>query len=313
MALNTTGSGGLSAEMKTYYDRRLLVRTVPNLLYTKFGQKRTIPKHGGKTVEFRRFAALAPATTPLVEGALYTAIKDLTVTSITATVSSYGEAIGFSDLVRTTTIDNILEETVDLLAENAAETLDEVVRDVVIAGTSVIYASTATARNQITAVMTLTPAEVRRAVLQLKINRAKMIDGFYHAIIHPRQEHDLISSSEWREAQNYAQSGRIFDGSIGTLYGVKFWVTDKAKVYADAGSGSTVDVYAALFIGRDAFGVVDVAGHNLRTIYQPLGSAGTADPTEEQQTMAWKNTFVAKILNDAFMVRLETATSTGSN
>jgi N4-gp56 family major capsid protein len=313
VALNTTASGGLTAEMKTYYDRKLLVRTVPNLLYAQFGQKRGIPKRGGKIVEFRRFSGLAVATTPLTEGALYTNIKDITVTAITATVAQYGDAVGFSDLVSTTTIDDVLDETVDILSEQASETIDEVIREVLVLTTSVIYASTATARNQVTAAMVLDPATVRRAVLQLKLNRAKKIDGFYHAIIHPRQAHDLMSSTEWREAQNYGQTGRIFDGSLGTLYGVKFWETDKSKVYADAGSPGTVDVYAAIFFGKDAYGVIDLAGHNLKTIFQPLGSAGTADPLEQQQTFGWKVGFVAKILNDAFMVRVETATSTGAN
>jgi N4-gp56 family major capsid protein len=309
--LNTTGSSGLSVEMKTFYDRLLLTRTVPVLLFAKFGQKRNIPKNGGKTIEFRRFGALAVATTALTEGALFTNLKAVTVTSIEATIAQYGDAVGFSDLVSTTTIDPVLTETTELLGEQSAETIDQIIRDVVVAGTTVQYASTAAARTDLTAAMVLNPAEVREAVLTLKLNRAKKIDGFYQAIIHPRQEHDLISSSEWREAQNYAQSGRIFDGSIGTLYGVKFWVTDVAPVYTDGGA-SNADVYGAMFFGAEAFGVVSLSGHNLRTIYKSLGSAGTADPLDQQQTMGWKAAFVAKILNDLFMVRLETGASTGS-
>jgi N4-gp56 family major capsid protein len=157
--------------------------------------------------------------------------------------------------------------------------------------------------------MVLNPAEVREAVLTLKLNRAKKIDGFYQAIIHPRQEHDLISSSEWREAQNYHETGRVFDGSLGTLYGVKFWVSDVAASYVDGGA-SNADVFAAMFFGAEAFGVVSLSGHNLRSIYKSLGSAGTADPLDQQQTMGWKVAFVAKILNDLFMLRLETGAST---
>jgi hypothetical protein len=43
MALQTTASVGLSDEMKTFYDRQLLTRTVPLLVHAKFGQKKTIP------------------------------------------------------------------------------------------------------------------------------------------------------------------------------------------------------------------------------------------------------------------------------
>lgn len=298
--------------MKTFYDKALLVRTVPNLIHTNFAQQRSIPMHGGKIIEFRRFSGLATATTPLSEGTP-PSLKDLTVTAITATVAQYGDAVGFSDLVSTTTIDPILSETVEILAEQAAQTIDEVVREVLVLGTSVRYANGKTARNQILAGDVLTPAEVRLAVLDLKLGRARKIGGFYQAMIHPRAAHDLMASSEWREAQNYGQTGRIFDGSLGTLYGVKFWESDVAKVYANAGSGGTVDVFPSLFFGADAWGMVKLAGHNLQTYFKPKGSAGTADPIDQQQSLGWKVSFVAKILTDAFMLRLEHSTSTAAN
>lgn len=312
MALQTTASGGLSPEMKTFYDRTLLVRTVPNLIYTNFAQQRNIPMHGGKTIEFRRFASLATAVTPLTEGTP-PSLKDLTVTAITATVAQYGDAVGFSDLVSTTTIDPLLTETTEILADQAAETIDEICREILVAGTSVRYANTKTARNQIAAGDILTPAEVRLAVLDLKLARARKINGFYQALIHPRAAHDLMNSTEWREMQNYHATGRPMDGSLGTLYGVKFWESDVARVYVNAGATAVVDVFASLFFGADAWGMIRLSGHNLQTYFKPKGSAGTADPIDQQQSLGWKVTFTAKILTDAFMLRLEHAASTANN
>lgn len=316
MALQTTASGGLSPEMKTFYDRTLLVRTVPNLIYTNFAQQRNIPMHGGKTIEFRRFASLATAVTPLTEGTP-PSLKDLTVTAITATVAQYGDAVGFSDLVSTTTIDPLLTETTEILADQAAQTIDEICREILVAGTSVRYAGTATSRTTIDAAEILTPAEVRLAVLDLKLARARKINGFYQALIHPRAAHDLMNSAEWREIQNFHQSGRPMDGSLGTLYGVKFWESDVARVYTNASNGAgaagTVDVFATLFFGADAWGMIRLAGHNLQTYFKPKGSAGTADPIDQQQSLGWKVTFTAKILTDAFMLRLEHAASTANN
>lgn len=317
MALQTTVSAGLSDEMKTFYDRVLLERTVPKLLHAKFGQRKRIPMHGGRIIEFRKFSALSVATTALTEGQLFTNLKDLTVTATTATVAQYGDAVGFSDLVATTTIDPILTETTEILGEQAGETIDELVRDTIIAGTTVAYVGVRTGRTDIEAADTVTAADVAKMALQLEINRARKIDGFWQAVTHPRVIYDLMRTSEWRDAQNYHQTGRIFDGSVGTLYGVKFWVTDKAKVYEDSsnGAGSTgnIDVYTVLVFGQNAFGIVDLAGHNLQTVYQPLGSAGTADPLKVQQTMGWKVTFGVKRLQEAFMLRYECSTSTGSN
>ena len=313
MALNTTGSVGLSDEMKTTYDRVLLARALPVLLHSRFAQKKRIPKRGGKTIEFRKFASLPVQTDALVEGQLYTDLKDLSVTAIEATVTQHGDAVGLSDIVETTTIDPVLSETTELLGEQAGESIDEMVRDILITGTTVQYAANAAGRSAIAAANTLTVDEIREAVLTLKLNRARKIDGFYQAIVHPRTAHDIQGTDEWVTANNEHRTGRVFDGSLGTLYGVKFWESDKAQVWADAGNGGTVDVYASIFLGANAFGVVDLAGHNLRSIYKPLGSAGSADPLDQQQTMGWKCAFTTKILQEAFMLRVEHATSTGSN
>ena len=48
-----------------------------------------------------------------------------------------------------------------------------------------------------------------------------------------------------------------------------------------------------------------ISGEALRFIYQPLGSAGTADPLEQRQTAGWKATFIAYRLNESFMYRYE--------
>ena len=62
-AAQVTTQDGLSAEMKTFYDMTLIDEASANLVHDQFGQKRPIPKNGGKTIEFRKFAPLAKATT----------------------------------------------------------------------------------------------------------------------------------------------------------------------------------------------------------------------------------------------------------
>jgi N4-gp56 family major capsid protein len=307
MALQTTASTGLSVEMKTFYDRVLLEYTVPTLLHANFAQTRNIPMGSGKTVEFRRLSLLATATTPLTEGVPPT-LKDIAISAITATISQYGDAVGFTDLVSTTTIDPILTETTQLLAIEAGETIDELVRDIIVAGTTIVYAAARTSRVTVANTDLFTVADLRKVVRTLVVNRAKRIGGFYQAIVSPRVSFDLQGTAEWVTANQYAQSGRQFDGSLGELYGVKFWVTDKAKVFTGAGAAG-IDVYASLFFGANAYGIVNLDGHSLKTYFKPLGSAGTADPVDQQQSMGWKVAFTAKILNDAFMVRYESAVS----
>lgn len=307
----TTADSGLSPQMKTYYDRRLLQRALPMLLFNKFGQRRRIPRHGGKTIEFRKWSTLGVAKTPLTEGVPPSA-QSMESTAIQATVVQQGGYVSLSDVVLTTTFDPILEEASDLLGEQAGETVDELIRDVLVTGTNVTYVD-AVSRAAIASTDIMTVAAIRGAVLTLELARAKKIDGFYHAIIDPRTAYDIQGTTEWVTANNEHRTGRVFDGSLGTLYGVKFWVTDKVAIVADAGAGGTVDVYQSLFFGRDAYGIVRLDGHNLQFIHKALGSAGAADPLNQYGTAGWKCMFTTRILNDAFMLRLEHATSTGDN
>ncbi len=322
MALQTTGSAGLSDEAKTFYDRQLLERTVPRLLHGMFGQVKTIPAKGGKTIEWRKFAALSTATTALVEGTLYNDLKNIVVSAITGTVAQYGDAVGFSDLVDVVSIDPLLAETTKILAEQAGQTIDELTRDVLAAGTTKEFANQASARTDITTTDNFLQMDgagstvaggdlndLRLIVLQMELNRARRIGGFYQVITHPRVMFDIQGTTEWRELQLYNQTNRIIDGSVGEIYGLKFWTTDVAKVFTAGGSGS-IDVYSMLVFGEDAFGTVKLSEGNLQTIFKPLGSAGTQDPLDQQQTLGWKVTFGTKILQQLFMLRYECDVST---
>ena len=136
--LQTTLLPGLSAEMKTFYDMTLIDEAQANLVHDQFGQKRPIPKNGGKTIEFRKFAPLAKATTPLTEGVTPDG-KSLSVSTITATVSQYGDYITQSDVLELTSIDNTILEATKLLGRQAGVTLDTIVRNVLQSGTNVTY------------------------------------------------------------------------------------------------------------------------------------------------------------------------------
>lgn len=296
--------------MQTYYDRKLLTRLLPKLVHRQFGQKRPMPKMGGKTANFRKFSSLTAATTPLTEG-VTPAGNAITITEVTAVVSQYGDYVEVSDLLDLTAIDPVIDEMSDVLGEQGAETLDIVTRDVLVAGTSVQYSAGRVSRVTVAAGDNLTVSEVRKAVRTLKRNKAKPIDGKdFVAIVEPGTTFDLQSDTKWEEAAKYAGSKQIFDGEIGRLYGVRFVETTNGKKFAGAGAAS-IDVYATLVIGENAYGIIDISGSgNAKMIIKPKGSAGTADPLEQRSTVGWKvEAYVAKILEQAAIVRIEHAVS----
>ena len=237
--VQTTGMTGLSAEMKTFYDMALIDEAQANLVHDQFGQKRPIPANGGKIIEFRKFAPLAKATTPLTEGVTPDG-KQLSVSTVSAAVSQYGDYITQSDMLELTALDDTILESAKLLGRQAGATLDTVVRNVMHSGTNVIYAEKVTSsgvtevksRAALDSDCAITVELIQRAVAKLRAQNAPTINGKYVGIIHPYVAYDLMRDPEWVDAHKYAQPENLYEGEIGELAGVRFVQTTEAKIYA---------------------------------------------------------------------------------
>jgi len=237
-ATNKTTDAALSDEMKTYYSDYLIDNAYPELVHDQFGQKQPIPKNGGKTVEFRKYAPLAKSLTPLSEGVTPSG-KSLSVSVLTATVSQYGDFIELSDMLMMTAIDNNLVQATKLLGHQAGETLDTVTREILNGGTNIQYADAQVAARYLLVGGDATLSNnhymsvnaIRRAVRNMKNNKAMKINGFYVAIVHPDVAYDIMGDDDWVNASQYAGSEQIFTGEIGRLHGVRFVETTEAKIF----------------------------------------------------------------------------------
>lgn len=318
-ATTSSGSGNdLSPEMKTFYDKKLLQDAEPELIHDQFAVKRPIPKNGGKIIEFRKFSSLQKATTPLTEGTPPDAAA-MNVSYITATVAQYGNVVKLTDMLEMTAIDNVILEAEGSLSTNAGKTLDTITREVINAGTNVIYApivngstvTPVTARTSITSASRLRVEDVKLAALQLKRYNTPKINGSYVAIIHPDVAHDLMNSDEWIDVVKYSAVDKIFNGEIGKLAGIRFIENTEAKIFAAGGASRSgtgkTNVYSTLVFGANAYATTEISGGGLQMIVKQKGSAGTSDPLDQISSIGWKATKVAKILNGNYIVRIESS------
>lgn len=234
MSLNTnlTTDSGLSGTVVTYYDRKLIKNAKPRLVHQRFGQKRQIPKNGGKSVNFRKFEIFPAATTPISEGVTPDG-RALDMTSVTADLKQYGDYVAGSDVLDLTAIDQVLDETFELLGDQAGLTLDHITRDIIHQGSSVQYANSKLMRSQLTSADVLTSDEIKKAVRTLKRNKAKPFirNGrpYYVAIIDQDSAYDLMCDEQWQKVAEYQNAEKIEDGEIGKLFGVVFVETPEAK------------------------------------------------------------------------------------
>lgn len=306
MATQVSTQGSLSDEIKTFYSRQLLERALAELVHVRFAQRVPLARRQGKTIEFRKFAALPVAATPLTEG-VTPAGQSLSVSAITASINQYGTFMEGSDLLDLVAIDPVLVQVADLLGEQAGLTIDQIVREILHAGTSVQYANNKASRVTVAAGDNLTVLEVRKAVRFLKKQNTKPLEGGdFVAIVNPGTTFDLQSDANWIDPHKYQDTSNIYSGEIGRMYGVRFIETTASKVFTGAGAAG-IDVNSTLVLGANAFGVIDLEGADLEFIFEPLGSSGTADPLHQRWTSSWKVSFATKILNELALVRVEHA------
>lgn len=313
--VNTTASAAegnnLTAEMKTYYANYLLKLMQANLVHTQFGKKDSVPKNGGKTIEYRMFSAFPKVSEPLTEGVTPEGAP-LNVTTVSKTLEEFGAYSTHTDTLVLTAIDNIISEATEKHAENAVLTLDTITRNELNAGTNVVYAAKGgvrvTSRGALTADHKLTYNDVAYMSTMLKRNNAPKIDGSYIAIIHPDVAQDIMLDERWIDVQKYKNPENIYNGEIGKLHNVRFIESTEALCTKEGAGG--VGVYSTLFIGKDAYHVIDVAGAGVEIIVKPAGSAGTADPLNQRSTVGWKvPMFGAKRTIEQYIWRFESGSS----
>ena len=310
MATERIDAGGMSpAENKTFYSKQLLARLVPALEHANHGLAEDIPPHAGKIIEKRRFESYNANVTALTEGTpILTNAINGTWSVLPFTISQYGAFAIVSDVLTQQGFDGI-DDMVNAFGENAGNSIDQIIRDTLVQGTTVINASTAGSSGGLASGMRLTNVEVRKAVRKLRVNNAKTFDdGYYHVILHPDAEFDLLSDSSVVNVYQYAadrgEDNPLIQGAVPAIYGAKFYRTSNAKVWLSSALGGTTvtDVYATLFIGRDAYLVSRFSTQNVRTIIKPIGTAGPLDPLDQFGSIGWKASVVAGILNQNALV-----------
>lgn len=327
----TTTLTQVAPGVQAFYDRNLLSRAQPNDIHGRFGQKRPISMRNGNQIKFRRYSQLAAATTPLTEGVTPSG-SALAVTDITSTLAQYGDFVTLSDMVSMTNQDPVVTEATDVLGDQGGTTIDQVRRDVLVAGSNAAYASAVA--NRLALVNKISGADLDKAIRFLKNQNAKFMkegippsDGVgtgairkaFIGLVHPDVEFDLEAITGFRPVSDYPAQMGVMEDEIGAYKNIRFVTSTNCKIWTNATTattagfkatgGGTNDVYATLIIAAEAYGVSPLAGKAMETIVKPLGSAGSADPLEQRSTVGWKATTTTTILNQAWMLRLESLAS----
>ncbi|MEG1560117.1 MAG: N4-gp56 family major capsid protein [Clostridia bacterium] len=237
--INTTGNTLQTTGLnKTFYDRQLLESAKTRFVHAKFGQKRSLKKHHGKQIEFRRWNLFDPGAVMngLEEGVTPTG-QALEQTNVNAEISQYGAYVEVSDVLDMTGFDMVINDSAELLGEQLGTVVEWVTRDEICSGNNVRYANGKTSRYSLTANDKLTVEEIRKAVRTLKDAKARYFSDngrkpHFICICSPEATYDLQSDQNWQDVSKYSNAEQIYSGEIGRLYGVVFVESTEAKIFS---------------------------------------------------------------------------------
>jgi N4-gp56 family major capsid protein len=307
MGNTISGGGGATSMVSSYYEKKWLAESRKVFVLKPLAEKGTVPKHSGNTVVWNRWSVPTALTTALTDATDPTP-TGLSAALLSANLNVYGNFERIGELLDMTAVSSVVEKAVDLLAYQAALSIDAVIAAHLSAGGTPLYGSTATARNSLLATHTFDVEDVRRAVRKLKNFGAMPHSGNrYVAAIHPDVVFDLQGDSDWVSAHIYTEKGisNVYNGEEGELYGVRFVSSTNLPVLvASASVGSSANVYQTFIMGRGFFGVSDLYG--LKTW---VDSPSKNVVMRHASDVAWKTSFAVKVLNDSFGIRMETAAS----
>jgi N4-gp56 family major capsid protein len=142
------------------------------------------------------------------------------------------------------------------------------------------------------------------------------IRAAYIGLVHGDTLAELEQLTGFTPIDRYSAAMKAEEDEVGAYRNIRFFKSTNCKVWPNAGlaigadgmistGGVNNDVYATLIVAANSYGVVPLAGQAMQNIIKPLGSAGSADPLNQRATSGWKAVTTTKILNDAWMLRIE--------
>ncbi|MEK9721982.1 MAG: N4-gp56 family major capsid protein [Rhodospirillaceae bacterium] len=330
MATGTTlySAGGISPRTNVWAAQEMLAYAMPVIVLDKFGVTKPMPKNKTQTIKFRRPKVFTAADTPLTEGVTPSSTQ-FSYEDVSATLKQYGQVVTITDVIEDTHEDPVLQDATQQCGDNIGRTIEKLTYGVLKAGTNVFY-TTGAARASVGDPISLSKQRAVTRALKAqkarKINRmlspsvdygTRAVEACYPAVAHTDMESDIRILPGFTKVSEYGQRKPICYEEIGSVEDVRYVLSPDLDSFADAGAatstmvttgGTSADVYPVLFFGKEAYATIPLRGMgSVEPVIIPTSQRDKSDPLGQRGHVGWKTYFVAKILNELWMARLESA------
>lgn len=252
-----TDTSAVAGVVKAAYDRYLEFALRAQPLHRGLADKRPVQQAmPGSSVVFSLYQDLAAATSTLTETTDPTAVALSDVNTVSVTLNEYGNVVLSTRKLSEFAFSDVDPAIANIVAYNLADSIDKIVVGVLRQGTNVIYSGSASVTSGVTAAMTLSGANVRRAVAKLRAANAVPREGMlFAAYTHPETAHDLRSETgalSFEDVRKYTDTANsdVFNNITGVLGGAYFVETPRAYTATDG--ASSAKVYRTIIAGQQA-------------------------------------------------------------
>ena len=292
--------------IEVYNVRKTLEFAKPKLVYPQFGQPDMVMRRKGQTASWLKFTKMSIPSSALDDSPTFTP-ETITDATVTATLVFWGNGVQLVEVLEETSFLDLPAEYKRLIGQNAGETINEKVRDVLKVGTSANYANAAAARQNLISTDTADLDDVLDTVQSLEVADAPMIGDEYVAIISPYVKTRLMKDTAFREATRYlAKDNSLFTGEVANIDGVRFVRTSTAPSVSSTGSNNSIaNLEQTIILGDGAYGIARLLPGDFDVIVTAPGGHG--DEYKVKTAITWKAYLKAVILQQTFMRRLESA------
>jgi N4-gp56 family major capsid protein len=302
-----TGTSAISNLVRTAYDQyvRMALRSIP-VMRSLADVKPVQQAMPGSSVVFSIYSDLSPATSTLTETTDVSSIALGNPNQVPVTLNEYGSAVTTTKKLNLTSFNDVDTALADIIAYNAADSIDTVVAGVLTSGDNAIFSGGGEDGDTIASDDTMSVALLRKAVTELRTNKAVPRMGeLFVSYMHPRQAADLRAEvgngAGFTDLSKYTESGRatFVAGSIGVIEGAAVVETPRVPSYVNE---NDVTVYQAVVAGREA--LAEAQAQDISTVIGP-----EIDALRRFRTIGWYYFGGFALLRQAALYRIESATS----
>lgn len=262
-------SSSTSTDQEKFLAADLIKRSYLKLIFGSLCDKVQMKKGAGLTAYFVRYKRMGVPLAPITEGN-DPSNSSFSLDSVTVTLDQWGDIITITDVAQLTTMHPLVQQCVELLADNAARVMDREVTLVLLAGTNVIYGDGSVAsRTTITSAMKVSDTLMGKVRVTMVNNGAPPKGGpsgdakqvgatgtftqgnAYVVCCGPEIMEDMMLASTsfgtWAAVATYANQKALYNSEVGTWRNMRWVETNFIPRFSILGGVTTAVVTANAF------------------------------------------------------------------